>query len=152
MIDAIDSARDSILMETFIWKNDEVGQRFIDAFNAAAARGVAVHLIYDGFANLTVPAAFYRQLSTRIHVLRLPTVARSFWKGPLRHSGINHSKILVIDDDVAYIGGYNISSNHARHWRHNHLPSIRPGAWTFRQTVARVCHEFHPARVQTAGI
>src|SRR5699024_7651569 len=33
MIAAIDSARDSILMETFIWKNDEAGQRFIDAFN-----------------------------------------------------------------------------------------------------------------------
>ena len=152
MITAIDSARDSILMETFIWKNDEVGQRFIDAFNAAAARGVAVHLIYDGFANLTVPAAFYRQLSTRIHVLRLPTVARSFWKGPLRHSGFNHSKILVIDDDVAFIGGFNIGSLYARHWRDTHLRSIGPGAWGLRQTVARVWNDFHPASEQIAWV
>ena len=152
MITAIDSARDSILMETFIWKNDEVGQRFIDAFNAAAARGVDIHLIYDGFANLTVPAAFYRQLSTRIHVLRLPTVARSFWKGPLRHSGFNHSKILVIDDDVAFIGGFNIGSLYARHWRDTHLRSIGPGAWGLRQTVARVWNDFHPASEQIAWV
>jgi cardiolipin synthase len=152
MIAAIDSARDSILMETFIWKNDEVGQRFVDAFNAAAARGVDIHLIYDGFANLTVPAAFYRQLSARIHVLRLPTVARSFWKGPLRHSGFNHSKILVIDDDVAFIGGFNIGSIYARHWRDTHLRSIGPGAWALRQTVARVWNDFHPASEQIAWI
>lgn len=152
MIAAIDSARESILMETFIWKNDEVGQRFVDAFNAAAARGVDIHLIYDGFANLTVPAAFYRQLSARIHVLRLPTVARSFWKGPLRHSGFNHSKILVIDDDVAFIGGFNIGSIYARHWRDTHLRSIGPGAWALRQTVARVWNDFHPASEQIAWI
>ena len=152
MIAAIDSARDSILMETFIWKNDEAGQRFIDAFNAAAARGVDIHLIYDGFANLTVPTAFYRQLSARIHVLRLPTVARSFWKGPLRHSGFNHSKILVIDDEVAFIGGFNIGSLYARHWRDTHLRSIGPGAWGLRQTVARVWNDFHPASEQIGWV
>src|SRR5699024_701903 len=126
--------------------------RFVDAFNAAAARGVDIHLIYDGFANLTVPATFYRQLCARIHVLRLPTVARSFWKGPLRHSGFNHSKILVIDDDVAFIGGFNIGSIYARHWRDTHLRSIGPGAWALRQTVARVWNDFHPANEQIACI
>ena len=74
MIDAIDSARESILMETFIWKNDEVGQRFIDAFNAAADRGVEIHLIYDGFANLTVPCVL---LPTAVGTDPDPAPARS---------------------------------------------------------------------------
>ena len=152
MIDAIDSARESILMETFIWKNDEVGQRFIDAFNAASDRGVEIHLIYDGFANLAVPASFYRQLSARIRVLRLPTVARRFWRGPLRHSGFNHSKILVIDDEVAFVGGFNIGTLYARHWRDTHLRSVGPGAWGLRQTIAEVWNEFHDMDEQIAWV
>ena len=152
MIAAIDSAGTSILMETFIWKNDEVGQRFVEAFNAAAARGVDIHLIYDGFANLSIPASFYRQLDERIHVLRLPVVARRVWKGPLRHSGFNHSKILVIDDDVAFVGGFNIGSLYARHWRDTHLRSIGPGAWGLRQTVAQVWNDFHSDSEQIAWV
>src|SRR5699024_12636628 len=62
MIAAIDSARDSILTETFIWKSDEVGHRFVDAFNAAAARGVDIHIILGDFANLQVPTTFYPEL------------------------------------------------------------------------------------------
>lgn len=143
MLDEIGSAGESIQMETFIWKNDEVGQKFIDAFNAAAARGVAIHLIYDGFANLTTPRSFYDQLDEAIQVLRLPTVARKFWRGPMRYSGFNHSKILVIDSDVAFVGGFNIGSLYARHWRDTHLKAAGPGTWGLRQSVAQVWNEFH---------
>lgn len=131
-------------METFIWKNDEVGQKFIDAFNAAADRGVDIHLIYDGFANLSTPRSFYAQLSERIKVLRVPTVGRKFWRGPLRHSGFNHSKILVIDSDVAFVGGFNIGSLYARHWRDTHLKASGPGTWGLRQSITQVWNEFHP--------
>ncbi|SDR76729.1 cardiolipin synthase [Brevibacterium sandarakinum] len=143
MLDEIGSASESIQMETFIWKNDEMGQKFIDAFNAAAKRGVNIHIIYDGFANLSIPRSFYEQLSMRIKVLRLPLVARKFWRGPLRHSGFNHSKILVIDNDVAFVGGFNIGSLYARHWRDTHLKAAGPGTWGLRQSIARVWNEFH---------
>lgn len=148
MIDEIGSATEAIQMETFIWKNDEVGQKFIDAFNAAAARGVAIHLIYDGFANLSIPRSFYHQLDERIRVLRVPTVARKFWKGPLRYSGFNHSKILVIDNDVAFVGGFNIGSLYARHWRDTHLKAAGPGTWGLRQSIAQVWNEFHTSDEQ----
>lgn len=143
MLGEIGSARESIQMETFIWKNDEVGQKFVDAFNAAAARGVEIHLIYDGFANLSIPRSFYRQLDARINVLRLPTVARKFWRGPLRYSGFNHSKILVIDNDVAFVGGFNIGSLYARHWRDTHLKAAGPGTWGLRQSIAQIWNEYH---------
>lgn len=143
MLAEIASAKDSIQMETFIWKDDEVGQKFIDAFNTAAERGVAIHLIYDGFANLTISQSFYRQLDERISVLRLPTVARKFWKGPLRYSGFNHSKVLVIDDDVAFVGGYNIGSLYAHQWRDTHLKAAGPGTWGLRQSIAQIWNEYH---------
>src|SRR3546814_14367400 len=52
MLEAIGSAKKQILLETYIWKGDEVGERFKQALTDEAERGVAVHLIYDAFANL----------------------------------------------------------------------------------------------------
>lgn len=148
MIEAIDSAEESVLMKTYIWKNDDVGQRFIDAFNAAADRGVQVFIIYDGFANLVVPRSFYAQLSGNIRVFRLPLLGRSFWKAPVRYTGFNHSKILVTDDSVGFVGGYNIGSLYAKKWRDTHLREVGPAVWGLRQTIARLWNEDRPESEQ----
>src|SRR5579871_1644385 len=58
MLDAIDQAQRSILLETYIWKGDDLGQLFKEHLQAKAAAGVEVYLIYDDFANLVVPARF----------------------------------------------------------------------------------------------
>lgn len=148
MLEAIDSASDTILMESYIWKNDAVGQRFVDAFNAAAQRGVDVYLIYDGFANLVIPRAFYRQLSEQVRVFRMAVVGRQFWKGPLRYTGVNHSKILVVDDAVGFVGGYNIGSLYAREWRDTHVRVTGPGVSGLRQSITRIWNEAHDADEQ----
>ncbi|WP_345941382.1 phospholipase D-like domain-containing protein [Nesterenkonia sp. E16_10] len=129
MLEAIESAEDVILMKTYIWKSDAVGQQFIDAFNAAARRGVKVFIIYDGFANLVVSHSFYAQLDADIRVFRMPAAGRSFWKAPIRSTGFNHSKILVIDDEVGFVGGYNIGSLYAKKWRDTHLREVGPAVW-----------------------
>ncbi|GAA1141563.1 phospholipase D-like domain-containing protein [Nesterenkonia lutea] len=152
MIEAIDSAQHSIFMETYIWKNDEVGQRFIDAFNAAARRGVDVWIIYDGFANLVVPSSFYRQLSDSVHVFRLPAIGRKVWKGPLRYTGMNHSKVMVVDDTTGFVGGYNIGALFASEWRDTHLRETGPAAWGLRQTIARKWNEDRSAEEQIPWI
>lgn len=141
MIEAIDSAHGSIQFETFIWKGDEVGERFIDALNRAAERGVRVHVIFDGFANLVVRPSFYRRFSERVDVWRMPVVRWTFWKGPIRHSGVNHSKILVVDDRIAFVGGYNIGSLYARQWRDTHVRVVGPSVWGLRNSVARKWNE-----------
>ncbi|NDK32479.1 phospholipase D-like domain-containing protein [Nesterenkonia haasae] len=146
MLKAIGSAHHSILMKTYIWKNDEVGQKFIDAFNAAARRGVDVFIIYDGFANLVVPQSFYGRLDEKVHIHRMPAAGRSFWKAPLRSTGFNHSKILVVDDEIGFVGGYNIGALYAKKWRDTHLRAAGPAVWGLRQTVARLWNEGrHPA-------
>ncbi|PRZ16091.1 phospholipase D-like domain-containing protein [Nesterenkonia sandarakina] len=152
MLKAIDSAQDLILMKTYIWKDDEVGQRFIDAFNAASRRGVKVFIIYDGFANLVVKPAFYAQLDDAVHVFRMPAAGRSFWKAPVRSTGFNHSKILVIDDAVGFVGGYNIGALYAKKWRDTHLKVVGPAVWGLRQTVARLWNEDRDAAKQIPWI
>lgn len=45
------------MLETYIWKGDDLGKEFKDALVEATERGVEVFVIYDGFANLVVPAS-----------------------------------------------------------------------------------------------
>lgn len=152
MIQAIDSAQESIQMEAYIWKADEVGQRFMDALNAAAERGVEVYVLYDGMANLVVPHSFYRGFSEKIRVYRLPVVGKRFWKGPLQHTGFNHSKILVVDDRIGFTGGYNIGSTYADQWRDTHVREIGSGVWGMQHSIAQTWNAAHDAEDQIGWI
>ena len=110
MLHAISRADDRILLETYIIKNDVMGRRFRTALVEAAARGVAVHLIYDGFANLVVPRSFFE--FPGVEVMKFPVL--SSWQiFNLRRIGRDHRKILVIDQSVAFVGGYNIGDAYA---------------------------------------
>src|SRR3990170_505125 len=106
MLDAIRQARSRVFFETFIWKGDAVGQAFKDALTEAADRGVEVYVIFDEFANLVVPRSFFH-FAPNVHVRRHPII--SGWPG-LRSSGRDHRKLMVVDDSVAFLGGYNIGS------------------------------------------
>lgn len=143
MLAAIDEAQRIVKFETYIWKADPTGQRFIDAFNRAAARGVEVYVSYDGFGNLVVPPSFYRQLDPRIHVFRLPAFARPFWKGLVRNTGFNHSKIMVVDEEIGFVGGFNIGDDYAHLWRDTHVRERGPAVWALDQSISSKWNAHH---------
>lgn len=135
MLHEIETAETSVLLETYIWKNDEVGQKFLDAVNDAARRGVDVYVIYDGFANLVVPHSFY-DFHPSVHVLRFPVFRASILFTNVRGTGFDHRKVLVVDDRVGFVGGYNIGSLYATQWRDTHLKILGPSVWDLRQAFA----------------
>jgi cardiolipin synthase len=137
MIDAISQAREEILFETYIWKGDEIGARFRDAINDAAARGVSVHVIYDGFANLVVPPSFY-DFHPDVQVFRFPVLRPSILFTNIRGTGFDHRKLLIVDDTVGFVGGYNIGDLYATTWRDTHLALRGPAIWDLRQAFASV--------------
>jgi cardiolipin synthase len=126
MLAAIEGAQRRVLLETYIWKGDEVGERFKRALVAAAARGVDVHVIYDAFANLVVSPRFKRFPSS-VKVLRYPVYNAGWRFLDLRRYGRDHRKVLVVDDEVGFIGGYNIGSAYATEWRDTHVRITGPG-------------------------
>ncbi len=128
MLAAIEGAQRRILLETYIWKADEIGERFKQALADAAARGVEVHCIYDGFANLVVSPRFLRFPPT-MKVLRYPVYAAGWRPFDLRRYGRDHRKILVVDDEVGFLGGYNIGSAYETEWRDTHLRITGPAVW-----------------------
>ncbi|MGH2508155.1 MAG: phospholipase D-like domain-containing protein [Ktedonobacteraceae bacterium] len=137
MLEAIRQARERIFFETFIWKNDQVGQQFKLELQRAAERGVAVYVMYDSFANLVVPPHFKRFKPT-IFVLRYPLFA--WLRQPFYLSGYarDHRKILVVDGHTAFIGGYNIGSRYATEWRDTHIRIAGPDA----HELESVCIDF----------
>lgn len=137
MLEAIREAKGTILLETFIWKNDETGQQFKTAINEAAARGVDVYVIYDGFANLVVPRSFF-QFHPNVHVYRFPVVRTAMLVNTVRSTGLDHRKLLVVDDQIGFVGGYNIGSLYATEWRDTHLRLVGPSVWDLRQAFANV--------------
>jgi cardiolipin synthase len=135
MIAAIDAAERQILFETYIWKGDEVGQRFKDALAAATARGVEVYLIYDAFANLVVSPRFKRFPST-MKVLRYPVYAAGWRPFDLRRYGRDHRKILVVDESIGFVGGYNIGAAYETEWRDTHVRIVGPAVWDLKRAFA----------------
>ncbi len=111
MYAAIVGARDHINLETYILDDDEVGQRFAQAFIEKQRQGVQVNLIRDSVGTLGTPAAFFQRLTdSGVRVLEFnplnPLMARKTWELNRR----DHRKLLIVDGHVAFLGGINISS------------------------------------------
>ncbi|HET7325733.1 MAG TPA: phospholipase D-like domain-containing protein [Nocardioidaceae bacterium] len=128
MLAAIRAAEHEICFESFMWKGDDLGQEFKTALTDASARGVEVFVIYDGFANLVVPASF-KQFAPAIQVLRYPVFAPGWRIYDPRQYGRVHYKVLVVDGEVGFVGGYNIGSLFATDWRDTHVRIAGPSAW-----------------------
>ncbi len=135
MLAAIEGARRQILLETYIWKGDEVGEQFKRALADAAARGVEVHCIYDSFANLVVSPRFKR-FPPSIKVLSYPVYNAGWRVFDLRRYGREHRKILVVDDAVGFVGGYNIGTPYATEWRDTHIRLTGPAVWDLKRAFA----------------
>ncbi len=135
MLAAIESARHQILFETYIWKGDEVGERFKRALAAAAGRGVEVYAIYDGFANLVVSPLFKR-FGPRMRVLEYPVYNAGVRFYDLRRYGRDHRKILVVDGQVGFVGGYNVGTAYATEWRDTHVRITGPGVYDLSRSFA----------------
>ena len=129
MLGAIRQAKSEVFFETFIWKGDAIGQSFKRALIEAADRGVQVYVVYDAFANLVVPRSFF-DLPPTIKVRRHPLITSPFRM--IRNSGRDHRKLLVVDHDAAFVGGYNIGSLYATDWRDTHARLTGDIVWDMR--------------------
>lgn len=109
MLQAIEQARASISLSTYIFNNDVVGRQFADALGAAVARGVEVRVLVDAVGlRYSIPSIERVLRKRRIPMaLFMPTrVPRAMPFINLR----NHRKILVVDGKQGFAGGMNIAA------------------------------------------
>jgi cardiolipin synthase A/B len=145
MLAAIAGARHMVLFETYIWKGDEIGERFKRALVEAAERGVEVYAIYDAFANIVVDPRFKRFPSV-VRVLRYPIYNAGWRFFDLRRYGRDHRKIVVVDDEVGFVGGFNIGTAYASEWRDTHVRIVGPAVWDLKRSFADFWNEHRKGR------
>ncbi|NYH52074.1 cardiolipin synthase [Nocardiopsis arvandica] len=135
MIAAIRGARRRVLFESYIIKDDRVGREFKRELIDAAERGVEVYVVYDGFANLVVPRSFFR-FPPSVHVVRYPAFRPGVLLLNIRKSGRDHRKILTVDGEVGFVGGYNVGSLYATEWRDTHLRVSGSAVWALENAFS----------------
>lgn len=122
MLQAIQQAKDFILLEFFIIRNDRVGAILRQSLEERAKAGVRVYVIYDEVGSHKLPAGYLRSLK-RAGVRVSSFNGRRFWlSSMLRINYRNHRKLVVIDGEHAYLGSLNIGLEYTQtaqrpYWR-----------------------------------
>jgi cardiolipin synthase len=104
MLAAIESAKERIRLETYIYAGDELGHRFRDALVGACQRGAKVSVLLDAFGSQSLASGFWDPLLAAGGEVR--------WFNPvlIKRLGFrDHRKMLVCDTRTAFVGGFNIS-------------------------------------------
>jgi cardiolipin synthase A/B len=119
MLAAIDAAATSVCLCSFIFDNDVVGRRFLEALARAVRRGVTVRVLVDAVgAKYSFPPIHRALRRAGVPVARfLPTLAPA----ALPFANLrNHRKVMVVDGQVGFCGGMNIRAGHEANGGHRH--------------------------------
>lgn len=139
MIEAIGQARSTINFETYIFDQDQLGQRFADLLIEKQRAGVQVNIIYDSVGSIGTPTEFFERMrASGIRLVEFNPVnpLKRFGRWQLNHR--DHRKILVVDGKVAFTGGVNISAAYANSslFRSRRRSEAGPVGW--RDTHVRI--------------
>ena len=107
MLHSIQSARESIRLETYIYDSSHVGERFREALIQACRRGVRVEVMVDSFGSVNLSDSFWDPLRQAGGTFT--------WFNPItlkRWSYRDHRKMLICDARIAFIGGFNIAAEY----------------------------------------
>jgi cardiolipin synthase len=131
MFSAAAAAEKSLLVESYIFDDDEIGRNMLDIMAARAKAGVQVRLILDGFGSERYPFEKLQPLLAQggevyIHkpvnlwskgwalLKRLLLLSRRFSNSDSR--GRDHRKMVIIDGRRAFLGGINLTATE-KDWR-----------------------------------
>ena len=107
VLESLRSARHSVRLEMYIFANDPTGLSVRAALAEAAGRGVSVRVMTDALGSAALPGNFWEPLVTAGGEVKV--------FNPLSHRRLmvrNHRKLLVVDDAIAILGGFNIADEY----------------------------------------
>lgn len=126
LIEDLKSAEHFIHIQYYIIKNDVLFNRIRDVLADKVKEGVEVRVLFDGMGCRSVKHKYWKQLNDMgIQTAEFfPALLRRLH---LRINYRNHRKIVVIDNRIGYVGGFNVGREYIDldekfgHWRDTHL-------------------------------
>lgn len=107
MLAAIDAATQSVCLELYTFEECPLGRDFREALIRARGRGVRVRVLVDAIGSFLLPDHFWEPLRKAGGEVR--------WFNPIALKRVtirDHRKLLVCDERVAFVGGFNVSPEH----------------------------------------
>ena len=132
LIEDMKKAEHFIHIQYYIIKNDVLFNRIRDVLIEKVKEGVEVRILYDGMGCRTVRRNYWKQLNAQ-GIMTAEFFPASLKRLHLRINYRNHRKIVVIDNKVGYVGGFNVGKEYIGleekfgYWRDTHL-RIQGGA------------------------
>jgi cardiolipin synthase len=112
MLDAIEGARASVALSSYIFHGNGIGERFVEALTRAAQRDVAVRVLIDDVSDRfswISAAKKLRRAGVTVGIFNPPLIPARLHAIHLR----NHRKILVVDGVTGFTGGMNIDRRYS---------------------------------------
>ncbi|MFN7168160.1 MAG: cardiolipin synthase [Pannonibacter sp.] len=148
ILKGIAEAKDVVLVQFFIIRDDVLGRTLADLLIDKVRSGVRVYLLYDEIGSKDLPKSYIRRLrrggiavsgfNETHHYMRL--------LGPMRINYRNHRKVVVVDNRHAWIGGHNVGDEYLGrdpafgHWRDTHVKVSGPAALACTLSFAEDWH------------
>lgn len=124
MLDAIRSAKTTVLFETYIYWSGDIGRRFADALLERARAGVKVHVLVDWVGSAKMDESLVAEMERGgIEFKRFQPLR---WYNLGRLNNRTHRKLLIVDGQVGFTGGVGIAdvwlgnAQSPDHWRDSH--------------------------------
>jgi cardiolipin synthase len=142
IFEGIASAKQYILVQFYLVRDDQLGRRFKSLLMEKARQNIPVYFLYDEIGSYQLSRSFVAELRSAGAVVSAFHTTR----GKANHLQINfrnHRKIVVIDGRVAFVGGHNVGDEYLSgdpkigHWRDTHVqvegPVVKAIQFTFLQ-------------------
>lgn len=127
VLEAIRGARSTLFVQFYTIEDDDIGCALRNALIERAEAGVSVWLLHDELPFFGLPRHFKRKLEDAGVRLARPKGPKRLL-GPFQFNYRNHRKLVVVDNEIAFTGGLNVSKAYL-----GRDPSIGP----WRDTFAR---------------
>ncbi len=126
LIEDIKKAKHHIHIQYYIIKQDEVFERIVEQLTKKIQEGVEVRILYDDMGCRTIPRSYWKTLR-QAGIETVTFFPALMGRLHFRVNYRNHRKIVVIDNEIAYVGGFNVAREYIGfderfgYWRDTHL-------------------------------
>jgi cardiolipin synthase len=158
IVEGLKAAEKYILIEVYIFRDDELGKRLGRILADKARNGVNVYLLFDGMGSSKFQKSrLCKSLKMAgVKVAEFNATPKHWWFIFFQRFQLNfrnHRKIIVVDGDSAWIGGHNVGVEYLGqnkkfgHWRDTHTRFQGPAVlgaeiafatdwhWTTREAI-----------------
>lgn len=111
IFEAIDDADTYILVQFYIFRNDDIGKQLKDKLISKARKGVRVYLLYDNYGSLGVDEKYWEDMRVAgAEVKSFMDLGDDVNRFQLNYR--NHRKLVVVDGKTAFVGGLNVGDEY----------------------------------------